>query len=95
MNNFNARVTEANKWLCIIVCSLFVSACANEHNFAMGESYTQVRNAQILDPEASERNDGLVLSLEGTYGQKVILNYRNSNEVPTKAKELSTSMIME
>ncbi|CAM3914675.1 hypothetical protein [Shewanella aquimarina] len=95
MNNFNVRVSEVNKWLCVIACSLLVSACANEHNFSMGDSYLQVREVQVLDPEASERNDGLVLSLEGNYGRQVMLNYRESSESPTKAKELGTSMIIE
>ncbi|MCG9714544.1 hypothetical protein L1D32_03120 [Shewanella insulae] len=95
MNKFNARASEVNRWLSIIVFSLLVSACANEHNFSMGDSYLQVRDVQVLDPEASERNDGLVLSLEGNYGRQVMLNYRKSSENPTKAKELGTSMIIE
>lgn len=94
MSHFNIRASVVHKWA-VVLLSLFLSACANEHNFEMGESYQQVKNVQILDPEASVRNDGLVLSLEGNYGRKVILKYRDSNEAPIKAKELSSSTILE
>jgi hypothetical protein len=72
---------------------VLLSACANEHDFSMNESYQQVRNVQILDPDAAERNDGVVLSLEGNYGRRVMLKYRESNEAPTEAKEIGTSII--
>ncbi|GIU49789.1 hypothetical protein [Shewanella algidipiscicola] len=94
MNDFNVRASAMNKWLCVLF-SLLLSACANEHNFVMGDSYLQVKNVQTLDPEASVRNDGLVLSLEGNYGRKVMLKYRDSNEAPIKAKELGASIIMD
>ncbi|PKG80457.1 hypothetical protein CXF80_06235 [Shewanella sp. Actino-trap-3] len=59
----------------------------------MNESYQQVKQVQILDPDATERNNGVVLSLEGNYGRQVMLEYRKSNQKPTESKDIGSSII--
>ncbi|NMH64841.1 hypothetical protein HC757_06615 [Shewanella sp. SHSM-M6] len=79
---------------CVSVAGLlFLSACAQLHDFPMDASYNQVRQVQILDPGAAERNDGIVLSLEGNYGRRVMVTYRESNVAPATAKDMGKSII--
>jgi hypothetical protein len=72
---------------------LLLSACANQYDFVMNDSYQQIRQVQILDPGAAQRNDGIVLNLEGNYGRRVMLEYRNSNVSPSVAQEMGASII--
>ncbi|QSX39162.1 hypothetical protein JYB85_16340 [Shewanella sedimentimangrovi] len=72
---------------------MMLSACANMHDFSMNDSYHQVKRVQILDPEAAERNDGLILNLEGNYGRKVMVTYRESSVAPASATTMGTSII--
>jgi len=79
---------------CLLATSvLLLSACANVHDFSMVDSYNQVKRVQILDPEAAERNDGLVLSLEGNYGRKVMVTYRESSVAPASAETMGKSIV--
>jgi len=52
----------------------------------MGESYQQMKQVQILDPGAPERNEGIVGVLEGNYGRRVMQTYRESNVAPKSAR---------
>ncbi|MGS0682877.1 hypothetical protein ACVBIL_17195 [Shewanella sp. 125m-7] len=67
-----------------------ISGCTKINDFPMGESYYQVKQVQILDPDAAERNDGIILSLDGSYGQKVMQSYRASSVSPTTAKSMGS-----
>jgi uncharacterized lipoprotein YajG len=92
MTIFNS--TNALRQKLILASSvLLLSACANQYDFAMNESYQQVKQVQILDPDATERNNGVVLSLEGNYGRQVMLEYRKSNQMPTESKDIGSSII--
>ncbi|WP_076542209.1 hypothetical protein [Shewanella sp. UCD-KL21] len=93
MSNLNVTASLINK-LALLSMVLLLSACESVHNFTMNDSYHQLKNVQILDPDASERNDGLVLSLEGNYGRQVMLKYRQSSEAPISAKEMGSSSII-
>jgi hypothetical protein len=92
MSIFNPNITLPHK-LILVSSVLLLSACANQYDFAMTESYQQVKQVQILDPDATERNNGMVLSLEGNYGRQVMLEYRKSNQMPTESKDIGASII--
>jgi hypothetical protein len=92
MTIFNSTIALRQK-LILASSVLLLSACANQYDFAMNESYQQVKQVQILDPDATERNNGVVLSLEGNYGRQVMLEYRKSNQMPTESKDIGSSII--
>ncbi len=73
-----------------VVTVVSITGCAELNNFPIGESYHQVKQLQILDMTAPERNEGIVLSLEGNYGEKVMNSYRDSNYLPRNAREKIT-----
>ncbi|WP_076411315.1 hypothetical protein [Shewanella sp. UCD-KL12] len=83
---------EIVNYLKVVVAVSVVSltGCAELNNFPMGESYHQVKQLQILDMNAPERNEGIVLTLEGNYGEKVMKSYRDSNYLPRNAREKIT-----
>ncbi|WP_259650857.1 MULTISPECIES: hypothetical protein [unclassified Shewanella] len=56
----------------------------------MGESHYQIKQVQILDPDAAERNDGIILSLDGNYGRKVMQSYRASSVSPKTANDINS-----
>ncbi|MBW8184722.1 hypothetical protein [Shewanella nanhaiensis] len=69
-----------------LITSLFLlSSCAQVNDFPIGESYQQVKAMQVLDPDAPERNEGVVGVLNGKYGEKVMKTYRESSVEPSKA----------
>lgn len=75
----------------IFITSLTIlSGCTQINDFPMGESYYQIKQVQILDPEAAEKNDGIILSLEGNYGRKVMQSYRNSSVEPQSSKSMGS-----
>jgi hypothetical protein len=70
---------------------LFLNGCTQINDFPMGESYYQIKQVQILDVEAPERNDGTVLSLDGSYGEKVMQAYRDSSVKPQSSKNMGST----
>ncbi|WP_394147137.1 hypothetical protein [Shewanella atlantica] len=70
-----------------LVGALLLSACAQMNDFPMGESYQQVKQLQILDPGAPDRNEGIVGVLEGNYGERVMQAYRESNVSPKTGRD--------
>lgn len=74
--------------LFIIFFSLM--GCTKINDFPMGESHYRIKQVQILDPEAPERNDGIILSLEGNYGREVMKSYRASSVKPESARNMGS-----
>ncbi len=72
-------------------CAIILSGCTQINDFPMGESHYQIKQVQILDPGAPERNDGTILSLDGSYGEKVMESYRQSSVAPTTAKNMGST----
>lgn len=85
MNKLNVNLSGYIKPCCLIG-TLLLTACAQINDFPMGESYQQVKQVQILDPGAPERNEGIVGILEGNYGERVMKAYRESNVAPREAR---------
>ncbi|MGS0689172.1 hypothetical protein [Shewanella sp. 30m-9] len=67
-----------------------INGCTKINDFPMGESHYQIKQVQILDPEAAERNDGIILTLDGNYGRKVMQSYRASSVSPQTAKSIGS-----
>ncbi|MBL4913832.1 hypothetical protein JMA39_11945 [Shewanella schlegeliana] len=67
-----------------------MTGCTKVNDFPMGESHYQIKQVQILDPGAAERNDGIILSLEGNYGREVMQSYRASSAKPEKARHMGS-----
>ncbi|MCL1144561.1 hypothetical protein L2747_00815 [Shewanella marinintestina] len=77
-------------FVAILISAFAIVGCTQINDFPMGESHYQIKQVQILDPEAPERNDGIILSLDGTYGQKVMQSYRGSSVAPATAKGIGS-----
>lgn len=77
-------------FVAIFMTVFMSSACTQINDFPMGESHYQIKQVQILDPEAPEKNDGIILSLDGSYGQRVMQAYRGSTVSPTTAKSMGS-----
>ncbi|SQH76816.1 conserved exported protein of unknown function [Shewanella benthica] len=88
MKKFNVNLGV--KHVCLLAAVTLVG-CAELNDFPMDASYQQVKQIQILDPGAPERNAGIVGVLEGNYGERVMQAYRESNVLP---KEARTNMSM-
>ncbi|RTR33779.1 hypothetical protein EKG39_06395 [Shewanella atlantica] len=73
--------------LFVLATPCLLIGCAELNDFPMEQSYQQMKNMQILDPGAAERNDGIVGELEGNYGEKVMQAYRESSEAPKSARK--------
>ena len=74
-----------------LLVAVSLTGCAQHYDFAINQSFEQVKQVQILDPEASERNEGIVGVLDGQYGQTVMKSYRTS---AVKPKEGEAKMSM-
>ncbi|ABV87334.1 hypothetical protein Spea_2014 [Shewanella pealeana ATCC 700345] len=67
-----------------------MGGCTKVNDFPMGESHYQIKQVQILDPQAAERNDGIILDLDGTYGEAVMQSYRESSVKPGDSKSMGS-----
>ncbi|NRB23438.1 hypothetical protein [Shewanella sp.] len=83
MKNLNVNLSV--KHVCLLAAVTLVG-CAELNDFPMDASYQKVKQIQILDPGAPERNAGIVGVLEGNYGERVMKAYRESNVLPKEAR---------
>ncbi|WP_227993021.1 MULTISPECIES: hypothetical protein [Shewanella] len=75
------------KLSCVLIgFSISLMGCAELNDFPMDQSYQQVKQLQILDMGAPERNEGIVGTLDGQYGERVMKAYRESNYPPKHAR---------
>ncbi|NRA56170.1 MAG: hypothetical protein HRU23_18675 [Gammaproteobacteria bacterium] len=84
LNLSNKNITRAI--LLSLAATGLTTGCSQLHQFTLGQSYQQVSEIQILDPQAPGRNEGIVLSLDGNYGYAVTNAYRKSNSLPQTAR---------
>ncbi|MBY6019795.1 hypothetical protein [Ferrimonas balearica] len=54
--------------------------------FALGGTTASVKQMEILDPDASRRDEGRINDLDGQYGDTVMDNYRKSAYEPKSAR---------
>ncbi len=57
---------------------LLVLGCAQQPDYILAVSNQQIKQVQILDPHAPERNDGIIATLDGNYGKNVVKKYQRS-----------------
>jgi len=72
-----------NKLLLVVIASSLLTACVSQPHYRLSASSEHIKSVQTLDPGAPERNDGILNTLEGNYGNKVMSIYRKS---PYEAK---------
>ncbi|USD36509.1 MULTISPECIES: hypothetical protein [Ferrimonas] len=67
---------------------LLLSGCASDvmTQFELGTTTAQLKQQEILDPDAVARNAGKVNQLDGQYGTAVMENYRTSTYRPETAR---------
>ena len=77
-------------FVALFIFGVAISGCTKINDFEMGDSYYRIKQVQILDPQAAEKNDGIILSLDGNYGRKVMQTYRSSPVEPASARGMGS-----
>lgn len=62
----------------LALSSLLVLGCAQQPNYQLAASNIQIKQVQILNPDAAELNDGIIATLDGNYGKNVVRKYQRS-----------------
>jgi len=55
-----------------------ISACSVNPEYGISGTYADINQLQILDPMAPENNAGVVNSLEGNLGKKIMAGYQST-----------------
>lgn len=78
------------KYICLILfSSQALLGCAQNPDYELSASTEYIKDIQILDPDAPERNDGINNAIEGKYGEKVITSYHSSAYDAKSARKIS------
>lgn len=72
------------KSILLISLIIAISACSVDQQHEISGTYADINQMQTLDPMAAENNAGVVNSLEGNVGKKVMTGYQ---ETTYSAKE--------
>ncbi|MBY5920838.1 hypothetical protein [Ferrimonas balearica] len=75
--------------LAIGLAVMLLAGCQSNNvmeQFALGQTTAGYKQMEILDPDASRRDEGRINDLDGQYGSKVMENYRNSTYEPKSAR---------
>ncbi|ALO34037.1 hypothetical protein CMT41_04325 [Colwellia sp. MT41] len=62
----------------LALSSVLILGCAEQPSYQLAVSSQQIKQVQILNPNAAELNDGIIATLNGNYGQHVIKKYQRS-----------------
>lgn len=66
------------KYVLLTFTCLLVLGCAQQPDYILATSNKQIKQVQILDPNAPGRNDGIMATLDGNYGKNVVRKYQRS-----------------
>jgi hypothetical protein len=67
----------------MLLLTFGISACSSmDREYGISGAYADIKEKQILDPMAPENNAGVVNTLQGNVGNKVITNYQSSTYSP-------------
>jgi len=55
-----------------------VAACSVNPEYGISGTYADIKQMQVLDPMAPENNSGVVNSLEGNLGKKIMSGYQST-----------------
>lgn len=62
----------------LALSSLLILGCAQQPSYQLAVSNMQIKQVQILNPNAAELNDGIIATLDGKYGKSVVKKYQRS-----------------
>lgn len=62
-----------------IISTLAIMGCAEQPTYQLSVASQQLKEIQVLDPMAPERNEGITATLDGNYGKNVINGYLSSS----------------
>ncbi|NQY88888.1 MAG: hypothetical protein HRT51_14280 [Colwellia sp.] len=83
------KVTNLLKNSLLALASLLILGCAEQPSYQLALSNTQIKQVQILNPNAAELNDGIIATLDGNYGRNVINKYQRSIYNMKESRQLS------
>ena len=72
--------------ICLLLLTIGISACSMDQEHEISGAYADINQMQILDPMAPENNAGVVNSLEGNVGKKVMKGYQESTYSPKEGR---------
>jgi hypothetical protein len=78
----------------MISLTITLTACSIDQNHEISGTYADINEMQILDPMAPENNAGVVNSLHGIVGQKVMQGYQTSTYFPKEGRAAVTFQSM-
>ena len=81
--------------LSIISLTITLTACSIDQKHEISGTYADINEMQILDPMAPENNAGVVNSLHGIVGKKVMQGYQTSTYSPKEGRAAATFAGME
>lgn len=79
----------------LLLFILSISACSVDQEHEISGAYADIKQRQMLDPMAPENNAGVVNSLQGNIGKKVITGYQTSTYSPKEGRVVATLEIGE
>ena len=83
------KVTNLLKNSLLALANLLILGCAEQPSYQLAISNTQIKQVQILNPNAAELNDGIISTLEGNYGKNVVNKYQRSIYNMKESRQLS------
>ena len=83
------KATNLLKNSLLAVSSLLILGCAQQPSYQLAVSNMQIKQVQILNPNAAELNDGIIATLEGNYGKNVVKIYQRSVYNMKESRQLS------
>ena len=78
------------KSIFLISLIIAISACSVDQNREISGAYADINKMQTLDPMAAENNAGVVNSLEGNVGKKVMTGYQQATYSAKEGRVIAT-----
>jgi len=66
------------KYSLFALSTLLILGCAEQPSYQLAVSNMQIKQVQVLNPNAAELNDGIIATLDGNYGKNVVKKYQRS-----------------
>jgi len=85
------KPTKLLKYSLMTLSSLLLLGCAQQPSYQLAVSNVQIKQVQILNPNAAELNDGITATLEGNYGKNIIRKYQRSVYEMKESRQMTQS----
>lgn len=66
------------KSIAMVPVIIAIAACSVNPEYGISGTYADIKQMQVLDPMAPENNSGVVNSLQGNLGKKVMTGYQST-----------------